>query len=102
MIPMQMRIMTISTSEIAEPRFGLYAEPRNCMSMRSPIRRFPPPPSIFEMMNVETAGTNTIVMPEITPGMLIGKTTFKKTFLLSAPRSCAASMTLGSIFVRTE
>ena len=102
MMPMQMRMMTMRTSEMAEPRFGLYAEPRNCISMRSPMSRFPPPPSILEIINVETAGTNTMVTPEMTPGMLMGRTTLRKTLRLFAPRSCAASMTLLSILVSTE
>ena len=32
------------------------------------MRRFEPPPSIREIMNVEIAGTKTIVIPEVIPG----------------------------------
>ena len=57
--------------------------------------------SSFEMTKVETAGTNTIVMPEMTPERLSGRITLRKTVCPSAPRSCAASMTKGSIFTMT-
>ena len=54
------------------------------------------------MMKVLTAGTNTMVTPEMTPGMDMGSTTRRNTFRSSAPRSWAASMTLWSILVSTE
>ena len=79
MILMHSRTTTISTSEIAEPRFGVYELPRNCNSMMSPISWLVQPPSILEMMNVEIAGTNTMVIPVLTPGRLSGMTTFAMT-----------------------
>ena len=39
------------------------------------MRRFEPPPSIREMIKVETAGTKTIVMPSSTPGSEYGSVT---------------------------
>ena len=46
-----------------------------------------------EIENVVTAGMNTIVMPETTPGIDMGSTTRLTTRTGFAPRSCAASMT---------
>ena len=74
--------------------------PKNCISIRSPITKIEPPPSIFEIINVLTDGTKTIVNPETTPGILSGKITFQKTFKLLAPKSCAASITFSSILAR--
>ena len=39
-------------------------------------------------------GTNTIVMPEMTPGMLSGKITLRNTAVPLEPKSCAASIRL--------
>ena len=45
---------------------------------------------------------NTMVTPESTPGRDRGKITRRNTVAQLAPRSWAASMTLGSIFSMTE
>ena len=66
--------------------------------MRSPGRRFEPPPSMRLMMKVEMLGTNTMVMPVVMPGMASGTSTRVRMWNWFAPRSCAASMTLWSIF----
>ena len=50
------------------------------------------------MMNVEMLGTNTMVMPVVMPGMASGTSTRERMWNWLAPRSCAASMTLWSIF----
>ena len=54
------------------------------------------------MTKVDTEGMNTMVTPESTPGRERGKVTRRKTVKELAPRSWAASITLGSIFSRTE
>ena len=54
------------------------------------------------MTKVDTAGMNTMVTPESTPGRDRGKITRRNTCTLSAPRSWAASMTRWSIFTMTE
>ena len=59
--------------------------------MRSPTIILEPPPSIREMMKVETDGTNTMVMPVVIPGTERGSTTRVKVFHGLAPRSPAAS-----------
>ena len=51
------------------------------------------------MTKVDTAGTNTIVMPVLMPGMLMGMSTRNRVFVVEAPRSCAASTMLWSILV---
>ena len=51
-----------------------------------------PPPRRREIANVVIAGMNTIVMPEITPGIESGSTTLKNVVGPFAPRSCAASI----------
>ena len=61
--------------------------------MMSPMSWLVPPPSILEMMKVEIAGTNTMVMPVLTPGRLSGATTRAITWKVLPPRSCAASIT---------
>ncbi len=66
------------------------------------MSRLPPPPSIREMMKVLIEGTNTIVMPVVTPGMASGMMTRPVTCHMFAPRSCAASMTELSILVMIE
>ena len=43
-------------------------------------------------------GTNTMVMPVVMPGMASGTSTRVRMWNWFAPRSCAASMTLWSIF----
>ena len=65
--------------------------------MMSPMSWLVPPPSIFEMIKVEMAGTNTMVMPVLTPGRLKGMTTHAITWKVLPPRSCAASMTSSPI-----
>ena len=76
--------------------------PRNCISIRSPISRLEPPPSILEMMNVLIAGTNTIVTPDMIPGTESGTTTLNNIETGLHPRSEAASSRLRSIFTITE
>ena len=66
------------------------------------MSRFEPPPSILEMINVEMAGTNTMVTPEVIPGRLRGTITRKRVATPLQPRSEAASITLLSIFTITE
>ena len=67
------------------------ATPRNCRSIRSPSNSSVPPPSIRLMANVDTEGTNTMVMPDSTPGRLRGRMTLRNTVTVLAPRSRAAS-----------
>ena len=50
------------------------------------------------MAKVETVGINTITMPLITPGMESGRITLPNTRVGEAPKSCAASIRLWSIF----
>ena len=57
-----------------------------------------PPPRRLEITKVDTAGINTIVIPDITPGRLRGNTTLVNICFLVAPRSLAASIKLWSIF----
>ena len=66
------------------------------------MRRFEPPPSIREIMNVEIAGTKTIVMPEVIPGTERGMTTRMRVWAELHPRSEAASKSDLSIFSMTE
>lgn len=74
--------------DLPEPRqFRDHTAIHRTVSIRSPISRFPPPPSIFEMIKVLTAGTKTMVTPEMIPGMLKGMITFRNTSLSLAPRS---------------
>ena len=70
-------------------------------SIMSPIRYIMPLDMRRDIANVVTAGMNTIVMPDTTPGMDSGMTTRSTTFTLLAPRSCAASITLRSSFLST-
>ena len=63
------------------------------------MSRLEPPPSIRLMTKVDTAGTNTIVMPVLMPGMLMGMSTRNSVLVVEAPRSCAASTMLWSILV---
>jgi len=88
---MQTTTISIITSEMAAPSCGLYAPPRNCRSIRSPSSSSVPPPSIRLMANVDTEGTNTMVMPDSTPGRLRGRMTLRNTVSVLAPRSRAAS-----------
>ena len=90
------------TSEIAEPKYGLYEFPKNCISIKSPITKIEPPPSIFEIINVLTEGTNTMVMPERTPGRERGRITRRNTLKELAPRSLAASIRDLSSLMMTE
>ena len=99
---MQMTTMTIITSEMAAPSCGLYAPPKNCRSMRSPSSSSVPPPSIRLMAKVDTDGTNTMVMPDSTPGSDRGRMTLRNTVTELAPRSLAASNSERSIFPITE
>ena len=87
----QMTTMIIITSEMAAPSWGLYAPPKNCRSMRSPSSSSVPPPSIRLMAKVDTDGTNTMVIPDSTPGSDRGSITLRNTVTLLAPRSRAAS-----------
>ena len=59
--------------------------------MRSPSSSSVPPPSIRLMAKVDTDGTNTMVMPDTTPGRDRGRITRRNTVRLPAPRSRAAS-----------
>ena len=69
--------------------------------MRSPSSSVLPPPSSLLMAKVDTEGIKTMVMPLMTPGMDRGKITRRNTLAVLAPRSWAASMTLGSILSMT-
>ena len=71
---MEIRIRAIITRDRAEPKFQSLAS-RNCRSMMSPKRKKLPLPSSREMAKVVTAGMNTMVIPEITPGRDRGMTT---------------------------
>ena len=70
--------------------------------MRSPSRSSVPPPSIRLMAKVDTDGTNTMVMPEMTPGRLRGRITRRNTVMELAPRSRAASSREPSSLMMTE
>ena len=50
------------------------------------------------MAKVDTVGINTITIPLITPGMDSGRITLPNTCVGEAPKSCAASIKLWSIF----
>ena len=50
------------------------------------------------MAKVETVGMNTITTPLMMPGMERGSITLPNTRVGEAPRSCAASIRLWSIF----
>ena len=63
------------------------------------MSRLEPPPSIRLMTNVDTAGTNTMVMPVLMPGTLMGMSTRTRVLVVEAPRSWAASTRLWSILV---
>ena len=65
-----------------------------------PMSRTLPPPRISAITNSEILGTNTIVMPLMTPGTESGKIIFLKVLPGVAPRSPAASRRLRSIFIR--
>jgi GTP-binding protein len=56
--------------------------------------------SFSNFQKVLTAGMKTIMMPEITPGMLRGRITFINFVLLFAPKSSAASKTALSILLK--
>ena len=70
----------------AEPKFQLPIVV-NCCSIRLPTNIYFPPPRRFGITKFETAGINTIVIPEIIPGILSGKITFLKAWALFAPKS---------------
>ena len=71
-----LRIMnTIITSDSPEPRYQFELTVNSC-SMILPIRLILPPPSMFEITNVVSAGINTIVMPLTIPGTESGNMTF--------------------------
>ena len=91
-------IRSIITSDSAEPKFQSLAS-RNWRSMMSPNSQKLPLPKSREIANVVTAGMNTIVIPEITPGSESGSTTRRNTFTGFAPRSSAASRMRSSIFL---
>ena len=61
-----------------------------------------PPPSIRLMANVDTDGTNTIVIPDSTPGSDSGRITLRNTITEFAPRSRAASISERSSLMMTE
>ena len=63
------------------------------------MSRLEPPPSIRLMTKVDTAGTNTMVMPVLMPGTLMGMSTRNRVLVVEAPKSCAASTMLWSILV---
>ena len=77
---------TISTRESPLPTCQLLFCLKDC-SITFPIRRILPPPRRSEITNVVSAGTNTMVMPLITPGILSGKITLQKVCTGFAPRS---------------
>ena len=77
------------------PGLKLQALPTNMHLDHVPDQQIKaPPPSIFEMTNVLTAGTNTIVTPEHNARHAhCGRMTLpEQTCRLFAPRSCAASI----------
>ena len=71
----------------------------NTVSYTQLMSRLEPPPSIRLMIKVDTAGTNTMVMPVAMPGTDSGMSTRVRILLMPAPRSWAASTTLWSILV---
>ena len=92
-------MMTAMMSEMAEPKFQSPVV-RNCVSMMLPTRTYCPPPRSFGMKKLDTAGRNTSVMPEITPGSESGSVTRRNACTGVAPRSLAASKRLLSILAR--
>ena len=69
--------MTAMMSEMAEPKFQSPVV-RNCVSMMLPTRTYCPPPRSFGIKKLDTAGKNTSVMPEITPGSESGSVTQRR------------------------
>ena len=72
------KINTISKRDNAEP------SPQspvtvNCCSIIFPIKVIFPPLKSLDMTNVDKAGMNVIVIPDITPGTLKGNITFPNT-----------------------
>ena len=72
--------------EIAEPKFHSPTV-MNWFSMTLPIKKNCPPPNNLGMKNELTAGKNTNVIPETTPGNESGKITFQNVWNLLAPKS---------------
>ena len=98
-IIMLTKINIMSTIEIPEPRCQLLPWLNSC-SIILPMSRTFPPPRISAITNSEMLGTNTIVMPLITPGTESGNIILRKVLAGVAPRSPAASRRLWSIFIR--
>ena len=89
-------MMIAMMREMALPKFQS-PEVRNCDSMMLPTSTNWPPPRSFGMKKLETAGRNTSVMPEMTPGRESGSVTRRNACTGVAPRSLAASSRLLSI-----
>ena len=86
---MLIRINTIKTRDRPLPKCQLFPFVNSC-SITLPISRILLPPRREEITKVVSAGTNTMVIPLITPGRLSGKIIRQNVFTLLAPRSLAA------------
>ena len=98
---MVIRIKIINIIDMDEPKCQSPVH-LNCCSIRLPIRFALFPPSKLDITKVLMAGTKTMVIPVITPGILKGKITLLKVVATSAPKSSEASNNLLSILVNTE
>jgi ATP-binding cassette subfamily B multidrug efflux pump len=85
---------------IAAPSFQLPAW-KNLSSINEPIK-YLPKPSLLGITIVVAAGNKTIVIPDSTPPIERGKVTRINVLKLFAPKSAAASYSLGLILVSTE
>ena len=90
-MPILIRININRKIDKADPKWGSYTS-RNCLSIKLPIKVVFPAPKSCGTTKVVTAGINTMVIPDITPGMLNGSVIVVKTLKLFAPRSWAASI----------
>ena len=80
------KIITKSTILIAEPKFQ-FPVTLNCCSIIFPIKFSLFQPKSADISKVEIDGINTIVIPVITPGKLIGNTNLVNVLILFAPKS---------------
>ena len=74
---MLIKVNTRSTKESPLPRFQLKLYVNSC-SMILPISKVFDPPRIFEITNEVMEGTNTIVIPLMTPGIVSVKMIFRQ------------------------
>ena len=100
-MPILIRIKINRKIDKADPKWGSYTS-RNCLSIKLPIKVVFPAPKSCGTTKVVTAGINTMVIPDITPGMLNGSVIVVKTLKLFAQRSWSDSIVFLSIFTSPE